>query len=92
MKDLAQIIKDNPGCIATIDNDWWELRKAKPVYWDELSEPMKGTWFDDETTILADSNDSFTHERELGYVQGQNYGGDFLIVLAKIQGLKLESV
>ena len=25
MKDLVHIIRDNPGCIATIDNDSWTL-------------------------------------------------------------------
>ena len=25
MKDLVQIIKDNPGCVARVDNDCWYL-------------------------------------------------------------------
>jgi hypothetical protein len=29
-KDLVQIIRDNPGCIAIVDNDCWTLYSKRP--------------------------------------------------------------
>lgn len=29
-KDLVQIIRDNPGCVAMVDNDCWRLFKSDP--------------------------------------------------------------
>ena len=29
-KDLVEIIKNNPGCVAEIDNDCWSLFKQDP--------------------------------------------------------------
>ena len=89
MKDLSKIIKDNPSAVATIDNDWWQLDIPAPK---GLPDEAWDDWQDNPRNRLADSADEFKHDRGLGYVQGQLYGGDLLIVLAEMQGLKLEAV
>ena len=88
-KDLVQIIKDNPGCVATIDNDCWWLRRApsKPV--EEMTEDEYDTY--EESSLLACDEDV----KPLGgggYGSGNCYGGDILQALAVIVGIKLESV
>ena len=89
LKDLVQIIKDNPGCIATIDNDCWWLRKALPKPEDEMTDDEEDDWldnsqlaYDGEVKVLGDG----------GYGSGNRYGGDILQALAQIVGVKIESV
>lgn len=86
-KNLVEIIKANPGCVATIDNDSWVLHKAKPETmpedWDE--------WY--EANQLADDSDTFDPPLgDGGYGSGNCYGGDILQALAIIAGVKIESV
>lgn len=87
-KDLVQIIKDNPGCIATVDNDCWWLQAAptKPI--DEMTEDEREAWYD--RPYLASDSDVFP--RGSGYGSGCTYGGDLLQALAEIVGIKVESV
>ena len=92
MKDLEQIIRGNPGCLALVDNDYWELRKPLPGGWDEMPDVEKDDWIDDPSNTLATARDEFKHERNLGYVKGPIRGGDLLIILAKMQGVMLEGV
>lgn len=89
-KDLVQVIRDNPGCVATVDNDWWALHKKNPDQnpfeegddeWDD--------WEDDNR--IADSSD-VKRIGDGGYGSGNCYGGDILQALAIIVGIKVESV
>lgn len=91
-KDLVQIIRDNPGCVAIVDNDCWTLFKVHPD-----TNP-----FADSTDLDADTK--WQDENELaddgqvkplgdgGYGSGACYGGDLLQALAIIVGIKIESV
>lgn len=91
-KNLVEIIKQNPGCIAEIDNDCWTLRKNTPQpedygkwTWDAQDE-----WYADQ--VLASSNDSFDPLGDGGYGSGNCYGGDILQALAAIVGITVQSV
>ncbi|RDJ34915.1 MAG: hypothetical protein DWQ19_08760 [Crenarchaeota archaeon] len=86
MKDLVQIIKDNPGCEARIDNDSWTLFKAG--YHDQSLNNQDDNWDDWE---LASSEDQLV-QRKKGYGAGPCYGGDILQALAEVVGMKIESV
>lgn len=94
MKDLVQIIKDNPGCVAIIDNDYWSLHKTHPYENspDEETTPyeVQQEWQDQNQ--LAHSDDEFESLGDGGYGSGNCYGGDILQALAKIVGIKVESV
>ena len=75
-KDLVQIIRDNPGGVFIVDNDWWEYRSAshKPE-----EDPLAQCG---QVSELGDG----------GYGSGDCYGGDILQALAVIVGVKVESV
>ena len=88
MKNLVQIIKDNPGCIATIDNDIWWLRKAPPMPVGDMTEDEYDDWQDDGLLISSDEVEAIG----TGYGSGPLYGGDILQALAIIVGVKVESV
>jgi hypothetical protein len=76
-KDLVQIIRDNPGCLAIIDNDdWWIWRDEAHR---ESGEPPIATA--DEVLSIGS-----------GYGSGCSYGGDILQALALIVGITVESV
>lgn len=88
-KDLVQIIRDNPGCVAFIDNDCWTLLKAPPKPVDDMTDEEYDDWFgggeiarDGEVKVLGDG----------GYGSGHLYGGDILQALAVIVGIKVGSV
>ncbi|WP_129448154.1 hypothetical protein [Methylibium sp. Pch-M] len=72
-----KIIRDNPGCVATIDNDCWWIH-------------AKGA--DDDAEPLASSDDDIKRLGAGGYGSGHRYGGDILQALAVIVGIKVESV
>lgn len=92
-KDLAQVIRDNPGCVAIVDNDSWTLHKVHPD-----QNPHDGDEDDDgekfdawsEANLLADDGD--VKAVGDGYGSGNCYGGDILQALAQIVGIKVESV
>lgn len=88
-KDLAQIIRDNYGCHAVVDNDCWTLYKSDPsaVDWEAVDEDE---W--NELNMLASSDDAFKDLPQDGYGAGNCYGGDILQALAQIVGVKVESV
>lgn len=81
-KDLAAIIKANPGCIAIVDNDCWTLYSREYA---EM-EDHEGA----EKYELA--NDGDVAPLGAGYGSGNCYGGDILQALAQIVGVKVESV
>lgn len=103
-KDLVQIIRDNPGCVAVIDNDCWRLYRESPSanpFEDDPDEGMGETeealedgaelW--DENNLLARDSDQFKPVLgDGGYGSGCCYGGDILQALAVIVGIKVESV
>lgn len=78
-KDLVQIIKDNPGCVAQIDNDCWWLYSAEE--WEKTYES------ECEPTPLATDRDVAPFGN-----RGHVYGGDILQALAVIVGVRIESV
>jgi len=88
-KDLVQIIKDNPGCIATIDNDCWRIHKAPPKPESEMSDEEYDDWC--ENGELA-RDGQIKPLGDGGYGSGHCYGGDILQALAIIVGIKVESV
>jgi len=93
MKDLVQIIKDNPGCVAIIDNDSWTLHKKHPYddnpYDEETDE--NDAYYDwlEQNEIACDSD---IKSLGAGYGSDNCYGGDILQALAVIVGIKIESV
>ena len=89
MQDLVEIIKANPGCIATIDNDYWILHAApsKPLH--EMSEDEHEEWY--ESGEIAHSG-KVKPLGDGGYGSGNCYGGDILQALAIIVGISIESV
>lgn len=91
-KDLVQIIKDNPGCVAEIDNDCWVLRKNTPYPegWDNWTWEAQDAWH--HVQQLATSDDDLVLRGNGGYGTGGRYGGDILQALAEIVGIKVESV
>lgn len=86
-KDLVQIIRDNPGCCAVIDNDCWYLYRQPP------SEGPEGDGYDEwaDTNLLAQDGE-IKPLGDGGYGSGNCYGGDILQALAVIVGVKIESV
>lgn len=89
-KDLVQIIRDNPGCVAVVDNDCWVLYKAgyhdHPKFTDHEE---AGEW--QEKNELAADGEVITLG-DGGYGSGPSYGADILQALAVIVGIKIESV
>jgi hypothetical protein len=87
-RNLVEIIRANPGCVAIVDNDCWSLYKKHPSeapddddgyeLWCEQNELVR----DDQIEPLGDG----------GYGSGNCYGGDILQALAKIVGITVESV
>ena len=84
MKDLVKIIQDNPGCVAIVDNDGWTLYKKHPNLCADDREV--------DASELAGSGDKLKPLGDGGYGSGNCYGGDILQALAKIVGIKVESV
>lgn len=84
--DLAQVIRDNPGCVAIIDNDGWTLHRRHPNEIDDDDVEA------DTHNELACSGDDFGQLGDGGYGSGNCYGGDILQALAQIVGIKVESV
>lgn len=91
-KDLAQIIRDNPGCVAVIDNDSWTLRKdtPQPDDFDNWTYQKQDEW--ERSQELASSDDTLKPFKNETYQEGSCYGGDILLALAEIVGIKVESV
>lgn len=87
-KDLAAIIKANPGCCAIVDNDRWYLYKVHP-----RTAPGFDTYEDEKAWYRANrlARDGEVIELGDGYGSGCCYGGDLLQSLAKIVGVTVES-
>lgn len=85
-KDLVEIIKANPGCVAVVDNDSWTLHKVDPS-----SLPDEPSDEELEANELACESD-IKPLGDGGYGSGNCYGGDILQALAVIAGVKVVSV
>lgn len=90
-KDLVKIIKENPGCIAQIDNDCWNICKPKPKGYDDWEWEKQEEWLNNGGMLIS-SDDDFKRLGDGGYGSGNCYGGDILQALAIIVGIKVESV
>lgn len=90
-KNLAQIIRDNPGCVAIVDNDCWTLYRAHP---DTNPHEESGDFDAADDWLVANelASDSDVESVGEGYGSGNCYGGDLLQALAEIVGIKVESV
>ncbi|VAW38927.1 hypothetical protein MNBD_GAMMA01-1317 [hydrothermal vent metagenome] len=86
MKDLVQIIKDNPGCIAEIDNDSWHLFPARSKPKEDMTEEDHEDYYDKPLACNSDIEPL----GDDGY--GHCDGGDILQALAEIVGIKVERV
>ena len=95
-KNLVQIIRDNPGSVAVIDNDYWSLLRQpsdQNPHWDNDDDDDEAAEKWDEENILAQAGDDFVPRLgDGGYGSGHFYGGDILQALAIIVGIKVESV
>ena len=91
-KDLVEIIKANPGCVAVIDNDCWRLEKHEepPADYDNWPADAQDGWWG--SLELASSSDDLVDRGDGGYGSGNLYGGDILQALAEIVGIRVESV
>jgi hypothetical protein len=93
LKDLVQIIRNNPGCVAVIDNDCWELLKEDPdttlFDFEAATENECDEWH--EANVLV-THDEIEPLGDGGYGSGNCYGGDILQALAAIVGIKVQSV
>lgn len=87
MKDLVKIIRANPGCVAIVDNDSWQLYRKHPD-----SAPGDDAKYDAwvKANLLAQNGE--VKPRGDGYGSGCGYGGDILQALAVIVGIKVEGV
>jgi hypothetical protein len=91
--DLIQLIKDNPGCHATIDNDCWWLDKQHPDNnpHDYTEEKAYESW-EESNKLVSSSDNYFVQTGNSIYQSGNCYGGDLLLALAEIVGMTTESV
>ncbi len=91
-KDLVKIIRDNPDCVAEIDNDCWTLRKnaKQPKGFENWTYEKQDEWH--KAQELASSDEKLEPLGDGGYGSGNCYGGDILQALAKIVGIKVQSV
>lgn len=92
-KSLVQIIKDNPGCVAIIDNDSWYIDRTHdyPEDWENWTEKAQEKWHKNNL-LISDDDDFIERGHCRAYQSGNCYGGDILQALADIVGIKIESV
>lgn len=88
-KDLAELIRANPGAVFTVDNDCWWMHKAPPKPVDDMTDDEHDEW--QENGKLASDEDVIS-KGDGGYGSGNCYGGDILQALAEVVGVKIESV
>jgi len=89
-KDLVHIIRDNPGCVAFIDNDFWRLSKGEPEPegFENWSDSKQEEWHESQELVTSDDD---LVEIGTGYDGGCCYGGAILEALAVIVGIELEA-
>lgn len=85
--ELAEIIRNNPNCVATVDNDcWWIDRENHDNAPDD--DDAYDEWERNNRLVSSDDVD----DSDGGYGSGCTYGGDILQALAYIVGITVESV
>jgi hypothetical protein len=91
LKDLVQLIRDNPGAVFIIDNDCWTMHRVHPDLCPrDLDDDAEERW--NEENELVSSFDRLLPLGDGGYGSGSTYGGDVLQALARIVGVRVESV
>lgn len=90
-KDLVQIIRDNPGGVAIVDNDYWKLYRQHPEE-NPHDEGDVASWEAWDTANQLARDGEVIELGDGGYSSGNCYGGDLLQALAVIVGVKIESV
>lgn len=87
-KDLAQIIQENPGCVARIDNDYWEISKndAPPDNFNDWDDEKREAWW--QSQIIAKSSDYDDSDS----LYSGHYGWGVMQALAKIVGITVTGV
>ncbi len=90
MKDLVKIIRDNPGCIARIDNDSWFVERAAepPAGFDAWPDDKRDDWFEDQ--VIVRSSDDIVVPDPARYGAESCHGGAILLALAAIVGVRIE--
>jgi hypothetical protein len=87
-KDLVQIIKDNPGATARVDNDWWRLcgpeTEEERAAWEAGDDATAERLMEERT--LASSDDEFTNPAHGGIC----HGAGILHALAERAGIKVK--
>ena len=92
--NLVQIIKDNPGCTVTVDNDCWELTEndgIPPDDFDDWDEVKENAWYEANAPLVHSSND-LEPLKGSTYQANNCYGGAILLALAEIVGINIQSV
>lgn len=80
IEKLADVIRENPGCIAVSDNDCWWLYERGFRQGDDDAEDRELASY---RTLSGP---------DCGYGSGCSYGGDILQALDLIVGVEVESV
>ena len=83
MKNLVKIIRENPNCLAIIDNDSWFIYP--------LSSPNAYDLGLEEEELVS-SYDELEPLKGNTYQEDNCYGGAILLALAEIAGINIESV
>ena len=92
--DLVRIIRENPGCTATIDNDCWHITAEDGSYpddFDDWDSDKQDTW-QKENAPLVDSSNQLEPLQGSTYQANNCYGGAILLALAEIVGINIQSV
>lgn len=87
---LAEIIRKNPNCLVTVDNDYWWIDKQSRAEYpgSEDDDEAFAAWDAQNRLVCADDITEYHN----GYGSGSSYGGDVLQALALLQGIRVESV
>lgn len=85
-KTLVDVLRENPECIVTIDNDCWWITRESPKNnpFDVDGDYRKHVAWDDANHLANDDTHPYGH--------GGPYGGDILVALAEIVGIELRRV
>lgn len=81
-KDVAKLIRENPGCVARIDNDSWTLYRADPS-----TGPDDDAWHD--ANVLAEDSDAIQPD---GSGFDPSSPNTLLAIVGGLVGLRVEGV
>jgi len=96
-KQLAEIIRANPGAVLEVDNDGWALMRKNwkdpgPPDFGVQYNPEEGKWF--KWAQLASGSDSPARAAGglLQLREGEDMGASPLVVLAQMAGIEVCSI